>query len=51
MKSKNERSFVADFETTTNPNNCYVWAYAINEVADTTGLETEIKPYKKPSYE
>lgn len=24
---------------------------AINEVADTTGLETEIKPYKKPSYE
>lgn len=34
MKSKNEKSFVADFETTTDPNNCYVWAYAINEVAD-----------------
>lgn len=24
---------------------------AVNEVADTTGLETEIKPYKKPAYE
>lgn len=26
------KSFVADFETTTDPNNCYVWAYAITEV-------------------
>ena len=28
------RSFVADFETTTDPDNCYVWAYAITEVGD-----------------
>lgn len=28
------RSFVADFETTTNPDNCYVWAYAIREVSE-----------------
>ena len=26
------KSFVADFETTTDPDNCYVWAYAITEV-------------------
>ena len=29
------KSFVADFETTTDPNNCYVWAYAICEVGNT----------------
>ena len=28
------QSFVADFETTTDPNNCYVWAYAICEVKE-----------------
>lgn len=27
------KSYVADFETTTDPNNCYVWAYAIREVS------------------
>lgn len=26
-------SYVADFETTTDPDNCYVWAYAIREVS------------------
>lgn len=26
------KSYVADFETTTDPDNCYVWAYAIQEV-------------------
>lgn len=30
MKTK---SYVADFETTTDPDNCYVWAYAIREVS------------------
>ena len=28
------KSFVADFETTTDPENCYVWAYAICEVGN-----------------
>jgi hypothetical protein len=28
------KSFVADFETTTNPDNCHVWAYAICEVGN-----------------
>lgn len=27
-------TFVADFETTTNPENCYVWAYALCEVGN-----------------
>lgn len=27
------KSYVADFETTTDPNNCYVWAYAVREVS------------------
>lgn len=26
-------SYVADFETTTDPDNCYVWSYAIREVS------------------
>lgn len=26
-------SYVADFETTTDPENCYVWSYAIREVS------------------
>ena len=26
------KTFVADFETTTNPDNCHVWAFAISEV-------------------
>lgn len=28
------KTFVADFETTTNPENCFVWAYAICEVGN-----------------
>ena len=28
------RSFVADFETTTNEDNCHVWAYAVCEVGN-----------------
>lgn len=27
-------SYVADFETTTDPENCYVWAYGIREVSN-----------------
>lgn len=27
------KSYVADFETTTDPDNCYVWAYALREVS------------------
>lgn len=33
-EKSNIKSFVADFETTTDPENCYVWAYALNEVND-----------------
>ena len=37
------KSYVADFETTTDPENCYVWAYAIHEVSDyTENKEVEI---------
>lgn len=32
------RTFVADFETTTNPDNCFVWAYAICEVGNTDNI-------------
>ena len=28
------RKFTADFETTTDPNDCRVWAYAICEIGD-----------------
>lgn len=28
------KTYVADFETTTNPDNCFVWAYAICEVSN-----------------
>lgn len=28
------RKFTADFETTTDPNDCRVWAYAISEIGD-----------------
>lgn len=28
------KTYVADFETTTDPDNCYVWAYAICEVGN-----------------
>ena len=38
----NGKSFVADFETTTDPDNCYVWSYAINEVGDYTENENVI---------
>lgn len=31
-------SYVADFETTTDPENCYVWAYAICEVGNDKNL-------------
>lgn len=32
------RTFVADFETTTDPNNCHVWAYAICEVGNSDNV-------------
>ena len=32
-------TFVADFETTTNPNDCRVWAYAICEVGNSDNVE------------
>lgn len=32
------RSFTADFETTTDINDCRVWAYAICEIGDTTNF-------------
>ena len=28
------RKFTADFETTTDPNDCRVWAYAICEIGN-----------------
>lgn len=31
-------TFVADFETTTNPENCHVWAYAICEVGNSDNV-------------
>ena len=36
------KSFVADFETTTDPENCYVWAYAICEVASYDQSENNV---------
>ena len=33
------RTYVADFETTTNPDDCRVWAYAITEVGNTDNIE------------
>lgn len=41
------KSFVADFETTTDPENCYVWAYAITEVdnQDNTIVGTSIDDF------
>lgn len=33
------RTFVADLETTTNPNDCRVWAYAICEVGNKENIE------------
>lgn len=37
--SKELRHFVADFETTTDPNDCRVWAWGVCEIAD--GFEFE----------
>ena len=31
-------TYVADFETTTNENNCHVWAWAVCEVGNTDNL-------------
>ena len=31
-------TFVADFETTTNPEDCRVWAYAICEVGNSDNV-------------
>ena len=28
------RKFTADFETTTDPNDCRVWAYALSEIGN-----------------
>ena len=28
------KKFTADFETTTDPNDCRVWAYAISEIGN-----------------
>ena len=36
------KSFMADFETTTDPENCYVWAYAICEVSDYVKTENNV---------
>lgn len=36
------KSYVADFETTTDPDNCYVWAYAICEVASHDKTENNV---------
>lgn len=33
------RCFTADFETTTNPKDCRVWAYAICEIGDTDNFQ------------
>lgn len=33
------RTFVADFETTTNSENCHVWAYAVTEVGNSDHVE------------
>lgn len=33
------KTFVADFETTTNPEDCRVWAYAVVEVGNTENIE------------
>ena len=32
-------TYVADFETTTDPNNCHVWAYALCEVGNVDNIE------------
>ncbi len=42
-------TFVADFETTTDPDNCYVWAYAICEVGneENTIVGTSIDDFMK----
>lgn len=34
MSKEKSKYYVADFETTTDPNKCHVWAYALNEVGD-----------------
>ena len=31
--------YVGDFETTTDPNNCHVWAWAVCEVGNTTNMK------------
>lgn len=33
------RTFVADFETTTNSENCHVWAYAVTEVGNSDHVD------------
>lgn len=33
------KTYVADFETTTDPENCHVWAYALCEVGNTNNIE------------
>ena len=37
-KVKKGVNYVADFETTTDPNNCYVWAFGICEVGNTENI-------------
>lgn len=43
------KNYVADFETTTDPENCYVWAYAICEVGnkDEVIIGTNISDFMK----
>lgn len=43
------KNYVADFETTTDPDNCYVWAYAICEVGnkDEVTIGTNISDFMK----
>lgn len=43
------KSYVADFETTTDPQNCYVWAYALCEVGnhDNVSIGTRISDFMK----
>ena len=43
------KNYVADFETTTDPDNCYVWAYAICEVGnkDNVIIGTNISDFMK----
>lgn len=35
---KQRRKFTADFETTTNPNSCHVWAWGICEIGNTNNF-------------